>query len=124
MEIFAVLADPTRRRIVELLARGELSAGEVAARFDCTGPAISHHLKVLREEGLVVQRVDAQRRIYTLDPAGLDDLGTWVEEQRQFWSARLERLNDRIRRDLAGDGRPRKKLSLDRKTSRRKGRTS
>jgi DNA-binding transcriptional ArsR family regulator/uncharacterized protein YndB with AHSA1/START domain len=120
MEVFAVLADPTRRRIVELLARGELSAGEVAARFECTGPAISHHLKVLREGGLVVQRVDGQRRIYTLDPAGLDDLGTWVEEQRRFWSARLGRLHDRIRRGLPGDGRSRKKLSLDHKTSRRK----
>jgi DNA-binding transcriptional ArsR family regulator len=82
MEAFAALADSTRRRIVELLARREMSAGEVAARFDCTGPAIAHHLKVLREVGLIRQRVDAQHRFYTLDPAGLDPLDAWIAEQR------------------------------------------
>jgi DNA-binding transcriptional ArsR family regulator len=124
MEVFAALADPTRRRIIELLARGELSAGEVAARFDCTAPAISHHLRVMREAGLVRQRVEGQRRIYTLDPAGLDDLERWVEEQRRFWSARLERLHDQIRKDLSGNRRPRTKPSPGRKTSRRDWRIS
>jgi DNA-binding transcriptional ArsR family regulator len=101
METFAALADSTRRRIVELLARREMSAGEVAAEFDCTGPAISHHLKVLREVGLIRQRVAAQHRFYMLDPAGFDTLDAWVAEQRRFWEKQLDRLEQRIRQDVA-----------------------
>jgi DNA-binding transcriptional ArsR family regulator len=108
MEVFGALADDTRRQIVELLARGELSAGDVAARFSCTRPAISHHLKVLRQAGLVRQRVDAQRRLYSLDPTGLDELERWTATQREFWNRRLDRLDARIRRDLAADDLPEK----------------
>jgi len=103
MKSFAALADPTRRRIVELLAQRDLSAGEVAVQFDCTGPAISHHLKVLREAGLVRQSVHAQQRIYTLDLAGLDSIGAWVEEQRHFWNQRLDRLSAQIQADVAAE---------------------
>ena len=101
MDVFAALADDTRRQIVELLAREELLAGEVAAHFGCSRPAISHHLKVLREAGLVRSRVDAQRRIYTVDPAGLDAVEAWAAAQRRFWNAQLDRLARRIDRDLA-----------------------
>ena len=71
MLAFSALADPTRRRIVELLGRGERSAGEIADEFDVSQPAISQHLKALRDAGLVQMRAEAQRRIYALDPAGL-----------------------------------------------------
>jgi DNA-binding transcriptional ArsR family regulator len=104
VDVFAALADDTRRRIVELLARDELLAGEVAAHFGCSRPAVSHHLRVLREAGLVRSRVDAQRRIYSVDPGGLDALAEWAAVQRRFWAAQLDRLAARVERDLtAGD---------------------
>ncbi len=86
MQAFAALGDPTRQRIVEMLAARELSAGEIARRFDMTPPAVSQHLKLLREAGLVQVRRDAQRRIYTLDPAGLAELDAWLARFRRFWS--------------------------------------
>lgn len=94
MEPFTALADGIRRQIIELLARNELSAGEVAAHFACTQPAISRHLKILREAGLVRSQIDAQRRVYTLDPTGFDALYDWLSVQRQFWSQQLDRLDD------------------------------
>jgi DNA-binding transcriptional ArsR family regulator len=78
MEAFAALADPTRRRIVEMLAEGELTAGDIARRFDMTAPAVSQHLKILRTSELVRVRPDAQRRIYALDPRGLAALDAWI----------------------------------------------
>jgi DNA-binding transcriptional ArsR family regulator len=86
MLAFAALGDPTRQRIVEMLAVHELSAGAIARRFDMTAPAVSQHLKLLREAGLVNVRRDAQRRIYTLDPAGLAELDAWLARFRRFWS--------------------------------------
>jgi DNA-binding transcriptional ArsR family regulator len=89
MDALAALADPTRRRIVEMLAQRELSAGEIAGRFEVSAPAISQHLKVLREAQLVRVRVDAQRRIYELDPDGFNELDKWLGNIRQFWRGRL-----------------------------------
>ena len=83
---FAALADPTRQRIVEMLSSRELSSGEIAKRFDMTAPAVSQHLKLLREAGLVHVRRDAQRRIYTFDPAGLAELDAWLSRFRRFWA--------------------------------------
>ena len=94
---FEALAEPTRRRIVELLAAGERSAGEIVAEFAVSAPAISQHLKALREAGLVRVRADAQRRIYALDPAGLAEIDGWLERVRRFWGARL----DALERELA-----------------------
>jgi DNA-binding transcriptional ArsR family regulator len=71
MQVLNAIADPTRQRIVEMLAARELSAGHIAGKFDMSAPAISQHLKVLREAKLVRVRADAQRRIYALDPEGL-----------------------------------------------------
>jgi DNA-binding transcriptional ArsR family regulator len=85
MLAFAALADPTRRRIVEMLAGSPLPAGEIARRFDMTAPAVSQHLKLLREAGLVSVRRDAQRRIYALDPAGLAELDVWLARHRRLW---------------------------------------
>jgi DNA-binding transcriptional ArsR family regulator len=94
----AALADPTRRRIVELLADGERSAGELAANFSVSRPAVSRHLRVLREHGLVSARVDAQRRVYSLDPAPLAELDEWLGRYRAFWAQRLDALETQLRR--------------------------
>jgi DNA-binding transcriptional ArsR family regulator len=86
------LSDPKRRRIVELLATGEMSAGDIGKHFRVTSAAVSQHLKVLREAHLVRVKVDAQRRLYSLDPKGLDELEEWVATIRKFWSTRLDAL--------------------------------
>lgn len=89
---FTALADPTRRRIVEMLGRGELSAGEIAGHFDVSAPAISQHLKTLKAARLVRVRIDAQRRIYTIDPDGLAEVDAWLAQVRRFWNPRLDAL--------------------------------
>jgi DNA-binding transcriptional ArsR family regulator len=106
MDALAALADPSRRRIVEMLAQRELSAGEIAGRFATSAPAISQHLKVLREAQLVRVRAEAQRRIYELDPDGLSELHAWLGTIRQSWRGRLSaserRLIKRAREEEAG----------------------
>jgi DNA-binding transcriptional ArsR family regulator len=92
MHGFAALGDPTRRRIVEMLATRELPAGEIARRFDMTAPAVSQHLRLLRDAGLVHVRRDAQRRIYAVDPSGLAELDAWLARFRRFWAAPLDKL--------------------------------
>ncbi len=98
MNAFAALADPTRRRIVELLAGGERSAGELAAHFDTSRPGVSRHLRVLREHGLVRAREDGARRLYSLDPAPLAELDEWLASYRGFWTNRLDALDTEITR--------------------------
>jgi DNA-binding transcriptional ArsR family regulator len=98
MKTLEVLADPTRRRIVELLAEGERSAGDIASEFSTSRPGVSRHLRVLREHGLVRAREDAQRRFYSLDPAPLEELDEWLQRYRRFWSNRLDALDTEIRR--------------------------
>lgn len=92
MDSFAALADPTRRRIIELLAEGEKTVGEIVRQFPYTPPTISQHLQVLREAGLVRMRAEGQKRIYTVDQEGLGELEQWVSRQRQVWSRRLDAL--------------------------------
>jgi DNA-binding transcriptional ArsR family regulator len=89
MDCLSALAEPTRRRIIEMLAQRELSAGEIADRFDVSASCISQHLKVLRDAQLVRVRVEAQRRIYELDPDGFGELAEWLGNIRQFWRGRL-----------------------------------
>jgi DNA-binding transcriptional ArsR family regulator len=98
MNAIEALADPTRRRIVELLADGERSAGEIAAQFETSRPGISRHLRVLSEHGLVQAREDAQRRLYSLDPAPLAELDEWLDRYRGFWRNRLDALDTEIKR--------------------------
>jgi DNA-binding transcriptional ArsR family regulator len=93
-----VLAEPTRLRIVELLTEGERSAGEIASHFTTSRPGISRHLRVLREHGLVRARGDAQRRLYSLDPAPLEELDEWLERYRHFWTNRLDALDTELHR--------------------------
>lgn len=98
MNTFSALADPTRRRIVETLAGGPLSSGEIASRFDITAPAISQHLKTLRTAKLVRVRAEAQRRIYELDAEGVGELETWVNELKKFWAGKFDALDAALRK--------------------------
>jgi DNA-binding transcriptional ArsR family regulator len=106
MDALAALADPTRRELVELLAAGELAAGELAHRFPVSRPAISRHLRVLREAGLVRARVDGKRRMYALDPRPLRELDDWLEPYRDLWAQRLDALDTEMARGrrAAGSG--------------------
>jgi DNA-binding transcriptional ArsR family regulator len=92
MDTFIALADPTRRQIIESLALGETSFGELADKFEMSRPAVSQHLKVLREAGIVTARADAQRRIYRLSNDGLDEIDEWLDKVREFWNQRLDKL--------------------------------
>jgi len=95
---FEALAEPTRRRIVELLADGERSAGEIASHFSTSRPGISRHLRVLHEHGLVKTRSEGTRRLFALDPAPLEEVDAWLERYRGFWTNRLDALDTEIRR--------------------------
>lgn len=86
MDAFEALADPTRRRIIEMLAERELAAGEIARRFDMTPPAVSQHLKILRNASLIRVRTEAQRRMYALAPTGLADIDAWLNRYRRLWT--------------------------------------
>lgn len=97
MQSLAAIADPTRRRIVELLAESDRTAGELVQEFDLSAPAISQHLNVLREAGLVTTRAEGQKRIQMLNPAGLDELDAWLHRTRAFWSRRLDALERELR---------------------------
>lgn len=98
-DLFAALADPTRLAIVEQLAQnGELPAGTIAVSItesvQISAPAVSRHLKVLRESGLVRQRAQGTHRYYTLNPDRLGDIQDWTQRNRDFWSGSLSRLDD------------------------------
>jgi DNA-binding transcriptional ArsR family regulator len=91
--LFAALADPTRRAILErLLATGELSVGDVAAPFDISTPAISRHLQVLERAGLIERRVERQWRLVRVRPDALTPVENWLSRQRRHWTAALDRL--------------------------------
>ncbi len=92
MQVFAALADPVRCEIVEMLAGGERSAGAIAARFPVSGPAVSRHLRVLREAGIAKCRTEAQRRIYSLNPEPLVELEGWSTALLSQWRSRFEVL--------------------------------
>lgn len=106
MQPLAALADPTRRKIVEMLARGGLCSGDISARFETSAPAISQHLKALREAGLVHARVDRQRRIYELDARGFDEIAAWLAHVRSFWSFRLDVLEAELQKPASKGKRP------------------
>ena len=103
MDIFTALADPTRRHIIELLATREQAFGELAERFEMSRPAVSQHLKVLRDANIVASRPDAQRRVYRLNDGALDDLENWITSVRQFWSGALDDL-ERVLEKPHSDG--------------------
>ncbi|HVT69283.1 MAG TPA: metalloregulator ArsR/SmtB family transcription factor [Trebonia sp.] len=93
-----VLAEPRRQAILDLLREGELPVGELVARLDVSQPAVSKHLRVLRDAGLVTVRVDAQRRLYRIRPEPLAELDAWLAPYRKFWTASLDRLEEHLDR--------------------------
>ena len=95
--VFAALADPTRRAILARLAAGEASVNELAAPFPMSLQAVSKHLKVLERAGLITRGRDAQWRPCRLDAGPLRELAEWVEQYRQFWEERYDRLDDYLR---------------------------
>jgi DNA-binding transcriptional ArsR family regulator len=99
---FDVLGDPVRRRILELLADGEQPAGaitEVVQReFGISQPGVSQHLRVLRENGFARVRPDGTRRLYSVDPAPLREIDTWLDRYRRFWTQRLDALGTEVAR--------------------------
>ncbi|WP_238008520.1 metalloregulator ArsR/SmtB family transcription factor [Dactylosporangium sp. AC04546] len=102
MHAFDILGDPVRRRILELLADGEQAAGAVSevvrAEFGISPPAVSQHLRVLRESGFVTVRPDGTRRLYAVEAAPLQEVDIWLERFRQFWSQRLDALTTELAR--------------------------
>ena len=98
---FAALGDATRFAIVErLLAKGELSAGDLQTGKTISPPAISRHLKVLREAGIVHQRIDKQRRMYSVRPEAVQTISTWTFSHREFWQASLDRLEQALKQEV------------------------
>jgi DNA-binding transcriptional ArsR family regulator len=93
-----VLNDPTRQQIVEMLAAGSMSSGDIARRFAVSAPAISQHLRTLREAKLVRVRAEAQRRFYELDPQGVEELAGWIARIRSFWTGKLDALEEELRK--------------------------
>jgi DNA-binding transcriptional ArsR family regulator len=102
MHAFDVLGDPVRRRVLELLADGERSAGAITEvvrdEFGISQPAVSQHLGVLRTSGFVHVRVDGPRRLYSLDPVPLQAVDAWLDPFRRFWDQRLDALGTEIAR--------------------------
>jgi DNA-binding transcriptional ArsR family regulator len=99
---FDVLGDPVRRRILDLLADGEQPAGVVGGvvqdEFGISQPAVSQHLRVLREHGFATVRADGARRLYAVDPAPLRDVDAWLERYRRIWDQRLDALGTELAR--------------------------
>ena len=99
MDAFAALAEPTRRTVLDLLLHGERPAGDLVAAFPgLTQPAVSRHLRILREAGLVNVRSDAQRRLYSLRPERLAEVDAWLDRYRRYWNAHLDSLERRLDR--------------------------
>jgi len=101
MDKFLALADPTRRQIIELLARhGQLPAGEISEHFEITPQAISQHLKALREAALVQVEVRAQQRIYRINPQAFLELEAWASKLRQLWNQRFDAIDSVLQDEM------------------------
>src|SRR5438874_7324516 len=113
MHAFDVLGDPVRRRILELLADGELTSGAVCAviqrEFGITQPGVSAQLRVLREAGFAIARPEGARRLYSVNPAGLRDVNAWLDRFRRYWTPHL----DALATELARGKRERRLRDLD-----------
>ena len=99
MTPFEALAEPNRRRILDLLREGERSAGELVDALAISQPGTSKHLKLLKAAGLVRSRVDGQRRVYSLDPRGMAECFAWLAPHRRFWAEKLASLDDHLERE-------------------------
>ncbi len=102
--VFAVIAEPNRRAILSLLASSEQSVGDIERRLHMSQPTVSKHLRVLREAGVVDATIDAQRRVYRVNPKPLQEVDAWLAPFRQLWSTHvdaLERHLDRLHRSTS-----------------------
>jgi len=100
MDVFTAIAEPTRRDILQILAtQGSLPATSIAKKFRSTPSAISQHLKILREASLIRMEKIAQQRIYTLEPASITQIESWVQEIKQDWYQRLDRLDNLLTKE-------------------------
>ena len=92
LDAFQTLADPTRRRVIDALSRGERQVNDLVAEIGIHQSGVSRHLRILHEAGFVAMRPDGQRRLYSLKPEPFRDLDDWLAKYRQFWEARLDRF--------------------------------
>ncbi len=106
---FAILAEPSRRAILSLLASSEQSVGDIEEQLDLSQPSVSKHLRVLREAGFVESRIDAQRRLYRIRPEPLMEIDAWLEPFRRFWSVHVDALERHLDRTNPAPRRKRKK---------------
>jgi DNA-binding transcriptional ArsR family regulator len=102
MDTFSVLAEPRRRRVVEILVRrGQLSASQICDEFDVTPQAISQHLRVLREANVIQMEKRAQRRLYAFNPQSMNQIQGWAAEMTRTWNRRLDRLDRALKEEAA-----------------------
>jgi DNA-binding transcriptional ArsR family regulator len=109
--VFEIIAEPNRRAILSLLVSSEQSVGEIERRLGMPQPTVSKHLRVLREAGFVESTVDAQRRLYHLKPEPFQEMDSWLDQFRRFWSAHvdaLERHLDRLDEPASPQGKKKK----------------
>ena len=110
--VFEIIAEPNRRAILSLLVSSQQSVGEIERQLRMSQPAVSKHLRVLRDAGFVESTVDAQRRLYRLKPEPFQEVDAWLDQFRRFWSDHvdaLERLLDRMEESTATKGKTRKR---------------
>jgi DNA-binding transcriptional ArsR family regulator len=110
---FAILAEPSRRAILNLLASSEQTVGDIEEQLDLSQPSVSKHLRVLREAGFVEATVDAQRRLYRLRAGPFQEIDDWLAPFRRFWSARVDALESHL--DRMEQSKPAKKKARKRK---------
>lgn len=107
MNAFDVLSDPVRRRALELISQKEHASGEIVkvveAEFGISQPAVSQHLRILRDAGFAKVRKDGVKRCYEIDPAGFADVDTWLDQLRQFWTSRMDALATEVERGKRPD---------------------
>ena len=109
---FAIIAEPSRRAILSLLATSERSVGDIEENLNLSQPSVSKHLRVLRDAGFVESTVDAQRRLYRLRPAPLQEVDAWLAQFRRFWSVHVDKLElhlDRMEQTASTKKKPRGK---------------
>ena len=97
--VFRAIADPTRRSIMAMLTKGEQSLGDIASNYDMTRPAVTKHLKILEEGGLIRVRAQGRERLHTLQPEALRTVSDWVSFFDQFWDEKLENLKQAVEAD-------------------------
>lgn len=114
--VFEIIAEPNRRAILGLLGSSQQSVGEIERQLGMTQPAVSKHLRVLREAGFVEATVDAQRRLYRLKPEPLREIDEWLAQFRRFWNAHVDALERHLdRMERAGQTTPKKTESRRKK---------